>query len=746
MPSRQLQEDFLLPRSFALRSIDELRDWAPSDTDIPHIASVPLKTRKTNQTMKPRLLLTHDMAGGYKEDANVQGNMFKDIYFIQRWHFVDIFNYFSHERVSIPPVNWINTCHRNGVKCLGTFLVEGNNQMHEMEALLHGPPFINDEDNDPMQLWEPFYADKLVAIAKRYNFDGWLINIECEFFSFPTNPRFKAQELAKFIGYLTNKMHEEIPGSQVVWYDSMIETGEINYQNQLTHLNGLFFKNADGIFINYWWEKEYPEMTRRTAERYGKLGYDVYFGTDVWGRGTFGGGGFNSYRSIKTATLAQTSSALFGMAWTYENFDKADFEKMDRLFWSGGSYSEYPPMPPSDPDLSPESEDSDEEGVSRVYHKGIEDAVSMTEPVPGDDWFATSFDKGFGIGFYHEGKRLLSQPWSHLSHQSILPNLRYHSPVMTPADNNIKLTCSLENELGAFIGGTSLLLKGQRLTHRESRDLETEVSVPLYKLELDVSKGCFLRYVYRALAGEDARVVMSCQLTLQSSNFDTLDKLLDAWLPNTFLLDPDDGLRTTVSAQSEGYLYSRCCVFPVVKEDQGENDWIIKLVYIPPISEGIKLSLNQVEMNVLANAANLVGIQPHLIACLGHLSILPSIDESNVLKETQNHIDQMNWSQTKTKKITNAENEQTMSFFGTLHWQQQPWPTNHGQSWKRTDYYLIFYEAPEKTHLFLGTAFCTQYRISGLACKNSQVEHRIVIKAVDVVGNIGAQAYTSIPL
>jgi hypothetical protein len=68
---------------------------------------------------------------------------------------------FSHERVTIPPVNWINTCHRNGVTCLGTFIVEGD-QMGELEMLLHGPtdaPVIGDDD--PMRLWNPYFADKL---------------------------------------------------------------------------------------------------------------------------------------------------------------------------------------------------------------------------------------------------------------------------------------------------------------------------------------------------------------------------------------------------------------------------------------------------------------------------------------------------------------------------------------------------------------------------------------------------------
>lgn len=52
---------------------------------------------------------------------------------------------------------------------------------------------------------------------------------------------------------------------------------------------------------------------------------------------------------MKAASSAQTSSALFGMAWTYEHFDKADWERMDYLFWNGGNYSDYPPPPPKDP-------------------------------------------------------------------------------------------------------------------------------------------------------------------------------------------------------------------------------------------------------------------------------------------------------------------------------------------------------------------------------------------------------------
>lgn len=102
----------------------------------------------------------------------------------------------------------------------------------------------------------------------------------------------------RFLHYLTEKMHQEIPGSQVIWYDSMTQDGDIDWQNNLTVKNELFFQNTDGIFINYWWKKEYPESARQMVEKQGRAGIDLYFGTDVWGRGTFGGGGFQSYKVI----------------------------------------------------------------------------------------------------------------------------------------------------------------------------------------------------------------------------------------------------------------------------------------------------------------------------------------------------------------------------------------------------------------------------------------------------------------
>lgn len=58
----------------------------------------------------------------------VQGKLCTDDkwYYLVYWDVIDIFVYFSHHFVTVPPVGWINSAHRNGVAVLGTFIAEGN--------------------------------------------------------------------------------------------------------------------------------------------------------------------------------------------------------------------------------------------------------------------------------------------------------------------------------------------------------------------------------------------------------------------------------------------------------------------------------------------------------------------------------------------------------------------------------------------------------------------------------------------
>jgi len=40
-----------------------------------------------------------------------------------------------------------------------------------------------------------------------------------------------------FLRYLTDQMRERVPGSLVLWYDSVVESGKLTWQNELNQSN-----------------------------------------------------------------------------------------------------------------------------------------------------------------------------------------------------------------------------------------------------------------------------------------------------------------------------------------------------------------------------------------------------------------------------------------------------------------------------------------------------------------------------
>ena len=71
--------------------------------------------RKKSQAERPRLLVCHDLHGNYHADALPQGSADADYYRLTQWSSIDVFVYFSHALVTIPPPGWINAAHTNGV-------------------------------------------------------------------------------------------------------------------------------------------------------------------------------------------------------------------------------------------------------------------------------------------------------------------------------------------------------------------------------------------------------------------------------------------------------------------------------------------------------------------------------------------------------------------------------------------------------------------------------------------------------
>ena len=63
----------------------------------------------------------------------------------------------------------------------------------------------------------------------------------------------------------------------------------------------VFFDVSDGIFLNYGWNQTDLALSGRAAGP--ERRYDVYVGVDVFGRGVFGGGGWNTNKVVKIQTF-----------------------------------------------------------------------------------------------------------------------------------------------------------------------------------------------------------------------------------------------------------------------------------------------------------------------------------------------------------------------------------------------------------------------------------------------------------
>ncbi|XP_011301389.1 cytosolic endo-beta-N-acetylglucosaminidase [Fopius arisanus] len=270
---------------------------------------------RLNRHEQPRTIVCHDMKGGYLEDRFINGSSDNTCYTFYHWSIIDTFIYFSHHMVTIPPFGWINAAHKHGVKVLGTLITEHKDGEAIWDEVLSSPEKTTR------------FADALITLTKFYGFEGWLLNVE---------NKIKLEDIERlqfFIRHLTNGLRKDVADSEVIWYDSIIHDGSLNWQNQLNDKNQLFFDCCDGIFLNYNWNDEKLKSSREIAARNGRL-RDVYVGLDVWGRGCPGGGGFNSIHALERIRKFELSVAIFAPGWTHENFGPSTFEKIENIFWA----------------------------------------------------------------------------------------------------------------------------------------------------------------------------------------------------------------------------------------------------------------------------------------------------------------------------------------------------------------------------------------------------------------------------
>nr|XP_004655302.2 cytosolic endo-beta-N-acetylglucosaminidase isoform X1 [Jaculus jaculus] len=442
LPARYYDKDTTRPISFYLSSLEELLAWTPLMEDGFNVALEPLGRRQPSlSSSRPRTLLCHDMMGGYLEDRFVQGSAAQQPYSFYHWQYIDIFVYFSHHTVTIPPVCWTNAAHKHGVSMLGTFITEWKDGGRLCEAFLAG-----DERSYRA------VADQLVHIAQFFRFDGWLVNIENAL-----SPA-AVRNTPPFLRYLTAQLHRQVPGGLVLWYDSVLQTGQLKWQDELNEHNRIFFDSCDGFFTNYNWREEHLErMLGHAGERLA----DVYVGVDVFARSNVVGGRFDTNKSLELIRKYGFSAALFAPGWVYECLEKNDFFQNQDKFWS-------------------------------LLERYLPTHSICSLP------FVTSFCLGMGTRRVCYGKEQAVGPWYHPSSQEMQPLFGEHK-LAGDTRGWVKTHCCLAD---AWHGGSSLLLRGVIPPEVDG------VAVRLFSLQIPVPPKIFLSMVYKLEGPADVRVAL----------------------------------------------------------------------------------------------------------------------------------------------------------------------------------------------------------------------------------------------
>nr|KAF6455864.1 endo-beta-N-acetylglucosaminidase [Rousettus aegyptiacus] len=434
---RYYDKDTSSPISFYFSSLEELLAWRPGEDDGFHVALSPPEGRQPPlRSGRPRTLLCHDMMGGYLDDRFVQGSAAQSPYAFYHWQYVDVFVYFSHHMVTIPPVGWTNAAHRHGVCVLGTFITEWQEGGRQCEAFLAG-------DERSYQA----VADQLVLIAQVLRFDGWLVNIENAL------SVTAVENMPRFLQYLTTQLHQRVPGGLVLWYDSVISSGQLKWQNELNAHNSVFFDSCDGFFTNYNWQKEHLERMQGLAG--GRLA-DIYVGVDVFARGNVVGGGFDTSKSLELIRTHGFSVALFAPGWVYECLEKKDFFQNQDKFW--GLLTSYLPT---------------------------HSICSLP--------FVTSFCLGLGTRRVCYGQEEAVGPWYHPGAQEVQPLFG------EGGRGRVDMHSCLAD---AWNGGSSLLLRGAIPPAARA------VPVRLFSLQVPAPPKIFLSLVYKLEGPSNVEVAL----------------------------------------------------------------------------------------------------------------------------------------------------------------------------------------------------------------------------------------------
>jgi endo-beta-N-acetylglucosaminidase D len=459
-------------------TVDELKQWTElGPTASPAlIATVNLAPRFTNVATQFNPALSNDMKIAYLPDGmnnfgnyQFEQNQF-NLYNFTHWAYIDKLVWFggtASQTIQLPSSPWTNAAHKNGVKVFGNVFFAPTAFGGSTVTLTN---FLEQDVNGNF-----IAIPKMIAMMQYYNFDGWFINQETA-----TNSA-TAQLIYAFVRDLTAQ--SETIGKEIMWYDAMILSGNVGWQNRLTTNNSVFVQRdedadvgngfetrvSSSIFINFSWSGSVsPNASRTRAGVIGRSSFDVFTGVDIWpgrNQGNFETSGNTFMGSLHENTMTPfTSLGIFAPNCifnnsTYTNFnndptDYASFYNAENHLFAG--------------------DDSNPATVDATGFKGLSNWIpeaSVITTLP----FFTNFCTGHGIKKFAVGIEVSGNSWHDMNRQDILPTWQFAF-----SQNGILAAAWDFNE--AWEKGNSLKVSG-------NLPANTPVDLMLFKTKLNASLG-----------------------------------------------------------------------------------------------------------------------------------------------------------------------------------------------------------------------------------------------------------------
>ncbi|MGW0732566.1 endo-beta-N-acetylglucosaminidase [Streptomyces sp. NPDC002851] len=457
-----------------------LKEWTPdSDPDLAfNTSTVPLAERfapvpvnATARADQARItaLVAFDTTSGNPS----QGAPDADYYALSHWAYIDELVFWggsSGEGIVLAPnAPVVDAAHRNGVTVLGNVFLPPAAYGGKLDWTRD---LVQRDANGGFPI-----AAKLAEVAAAYGFDGWFINAETD-----GGDTQLATDMRDFLLALRRLGAER--GLRIQWYDSMVASGAVNWQDELNDSNRQFFQStepgaagrvSDSMFLNFNWTARKLTDSGRLAEELGRSRYELWAGVDVESNGWNTSVDWDAVVPRERPHL--TSYGFYRPEWTLHHLPEGrtpgQFHAADDRFWSGAG------LDPAHPDPG---------ATWRAPAAVVADRSTITA-LP----FATSFNTGHGLRWYEDGVAVTDTPWNHLGLQDRLPARRWmvRTEQATSSRTSERPAVSLDFA-DAWRGGSSLLVDGVTAA---------PATMDLYATRLPLGPDTVVELTHRAAAG-----------------------------------------------------------------------------------------------------------------------------------------------------------------------------------------------------------------------------------------------------